>query len=188
MSKLLKNHKELVFILTILSLILVFMVILTTSLAFFNDREEISGNIQLGELDYVIEVNNFNVSLLLPGDEIDIDVTIKNQVDNKNNLIPFYFRFKILNGEEDYNSNLIFIQSGENYIKSDNYYYYKYKLLQNQSTKILEKIVIDSSLTKENVNNVNLAILVDAVQSEYGAYKEVFKDAPIEWVEFIENN
>lgn len=188
MYKLLKKHKDLVIILTIFMLILVFMVIISITFAFFKTTKNVSGEISLGELDYTINVNNISQTLLLPGDNIEVNVSIENAVKNKKDLVPFYFRFKIINGENDYNLNFINLITGDNYIVGNNFYYYKYKLNYLESAQILDRITIDENLKKEDIQNLDLSILVDAVQSEYFAYKEVFFDAPIEWLEFIENN
>ena len=187
MNKLLKKHKDLLIILTIFMLVLVFMVIISATLSFFNTSKKINGEIILGELDYTINVNNISQKLLLPGDDLKVNVNIENKVTNKSNLVSFYFRFKILNGEAPYNLSLVNLIAGENYITSNNFYYYKYKLNAGESTKILDRITIEETLEEENVQNLDLSILIDAVQSEHGAYKEVFQDAPQEWIDFIEN-
>ena len=48
--------------------------------------------------------------------------------------------------------------------------------------------MIDSALTQNESEHFNISITIDAVQSEYDAYKDVFNDAPEEWILFIENN
>lgn len=188
MNKLLKRNKDLIIISSILIILLVFMVLISSSFAYFLNSKSASGNIELSELDYNINVNNISKVYLLPGDEVEINVSIENFVEGKGELVPFYFRFKILNQDIAYNLDLIKLSADENYIKDENYYYYKYKLKYKDSAKILDKVVIDSSLTKEDILNLDISIFVDAVQSEYGAYSEVFYDAPEEWIEFIENN
>ena len=188
MYNLVKKHKDLVIILIIFFAVLVFMVILSVTFAFFQESKSLSGQITLGELDYTINVNNVSQNLLLPGDNLVVNVNIENSVNGKINLVPFYFRFKILNGENDYSLDLINLIVGEDYILGENFYYYKYKLKQGEKTQILNRITIDKNLKKEDVQDLDLSILVYAVQSEHFAYKEVFLDAPAEWIEFIENN
>ena len=102
MYNLVKKHKDLVIILIIFFAVLVFMVILSVTFAFFQESKSLSGQITLGELDYTINVNNVSQNLLLPGDNLVVNVNIENSVNGKINLVPFYFRFKILNGENDY--------------------------------------------------------------------------------------
>jgi len=187
MSKLLKKHKDLIIILAIFMLVLVFMVIISNTFAFFQISKTTNGEIILGELDYTINVNNISQTLLLPGDDIEIDVGVENFVKNKKELVPFYFRFKILNGEKNYDLNLINLMISDDYIMGNDFYYYKYKLSYGDRAKILNRITIDETLKKENIEDLNLSILVDAVQSEFGAYREVFYDAPIEWFKYIEN-
>ena len=186
MNKLFNKYKDLTFLFTILFLVSITLVVLSFSIAYFSTNKSASGGITLGELDYEIVVNNIEDKILMPGDNIDVDVTIQNSVNGKKNLVPFYFRYKILNKETDCK----FIKPAEitDFIYDGDFYYYKYKLEKNKSTNLFKKIIVDENLTQQDANDFDLLIYVDAIQSEYGAYKELFPDAPKEWVEFIENN
>lgn len=188
MIKNISKYKDLIIILSILILIIFFIIFFSTTLSYFKKTNEISGQIQLGELDYTINLNSENDKLYLPGDDVNMDLNIENKVDLKTNLIPFYFRFKIIKGNEDYNLDFITLHSSEDFILDNNFYYYKYKLNFGDKATLINKIHIDENFTNQDIKEIDLAILVDAVQSEYGAYKEVFDDAPVEWIEFIENN
>lgn len=188
MNNLFSKNRDLIIILFILFLIIFFAILFTETLSFFKSNNEANGIVQLGELDYTINVSNISKNTVMPGDLIELDVNIENKVEGKNNLVPFYFRFKILKGEDDYGLDFIEILSPNNFIKDDNYCYYKYKLLSGQKATLINSIKIDEKFSNQEIDELNLSILIDAVQSEYGAYKEIFPDAPSEWVEFIENN
>lgn len=188
MNKLLKKHKDLIIILVIFVFVLVFMVIISSTFAYFKNDKNVIGEIKLGELDFEILTDATTFKNLLPGDSVNYNVKIENKVANKKNLVPFYFRFKIANNDNEKFLNLINFNTGINYIKKDNFYYYKNKLNVGESVKLVDKIQINTEMTNKDINAINFIILVEAVQSENGAFKEIFEDAPEEWIEFIENN
>lgn len=184
MNSFFNKNKDLIYLFSILFLFSIFLVVVSFSIAYFTSIKNITGNIQLGELDFEILVDTKDANNIMPGDELDININVGNKVANKKNLIPFYFRFCFLdNGIK----NIIDFKKNDNFIKDDNYYYYKYKVKVNDTVNLINSIKINESLSQNEVKSLSLEIMVDAVQSEYGAYKEVFKDAPKEWIEFIEN-
>ena len=103
-------------------------------------------------------------------------------------MVPFYFRFKIINGDENYNSNFFSLTTSKDFISDNNFYYYKNKVKFGDKVELIKNLIIDTEFSDQNLKSLNISILVDAVQSEFGGYKEIFYDAPLEWVEFIENN
>lgn len=175
-----KFDKQLYILLAILLIVLFFMVIIGSSLAYFSRNEKISGNIQLGELDFNI-VWDIPASVVMPGDSVNTNVKIENKVEGKENLIPFYFRFQITS------SNFISLNYDKTkFIYDENFYYYKYKVQPNEETLLFNSFAISKDLRESDT--LSLGVIVEAVQSEYGAFKEFFTDAPTQWVEFIENN
>lgn len=186
MKKLLNKRKYIIVLLAIIFFLL-FLFIFST-IAFFSASKKAEGDITLQELDYQILIDNNSKNLIVPGDNLDISVVLENKVENKNNLVPFYFRFKILNGLDDYNSSHVTLTTCDDFVFDNNFFYYKFKLNFQESVEIVKNIILDKNLTQQNVEELNLQILVEAVQSEFDAYKEIFFDAPSEWVEFIENN
>jgi len=188
MDKFIKKNKDIIILSIILIILVVFMALTTTTFSYFSKATSAGGQIQLGELDYEIVVNNMPVDKLMPGDDINIDVSVVNAVNGKTNLVPFYFRFKIFNNNENYSSQFITLTSGDNFILDNNYYYYKYKVNSGNSVRLIRNLQIDTALTQEDAENIDIEMLVEAVQSEYGAYEEVFDDAPQAWIDFIENN
>lgn len=188
MLNILKKHYDLTIILSILLVVFIFMVTISYTFAFFFSNKSITGTIILGELDYdVVIVNNQNDNIM-PGDNVDVNIKIVNAVNGKSNLVPFYFRFKFLCGDNIYDKELIHFIHSNNYICDDEYCYYKYKVETGETVNILDYIMIDSALTQNESEHFNISITIDAVQSEYDAYKDVFNDAPEEWILFIENN
>lgn len=177
-----KTKKKEIIILSIILLSTIFLLlILGATFSYFNKNKDISGQIQLGELDFTVNTSAYN-NFVMPGDSINLTATISNKVEGKNNLIPFYFRFKLSNNEE-YSITL----NTDNFVLGqDEYYYYKFKLAPNSSATLFSSIKIDENITSQT--SVDVSIIVDAVQSEYGAYLEIFENAPQEWIDFIENN
>ena len=186
MNKNKKEYKDLTFLITIVLLISLSFVVLSFTIAYFASNDIKQGDITLGELDFDIVTTYTETKKIMPGDEVDVSAKIVNSVKNKKNLVPLYFRFKVLNGENFY--NFITLNVDEKYIYDGNYYYYKYKVQKDKSAIMFDKIIISDKLTEKDVEDLGLILTVDAVQSEYGAYKDEFSDAPKEWVDFIENN
>ncbi|MBE5746097.1 MAG: hypothetical protein E7359_02290 [Clostridiales bacterium] len=188
MFNILKKHKDLVIILSLLVLFVVFAIFVSSTLTFFKNNSSVKGEVQLGELDFTINVTNFTNKNYMPGDEIDINVNIENKVENKEFLIPFYFRFSFID-EFNYLKTFLKANLEENFIYDNKeYYYYKYKVNVNDKVKLINGIRIDKNFTDQTIKEIDISVIIDAVQSEYGAYKEIFYDAPTEWIEFIENN
>ena len=187
MKKILKKHKELVIILLFFFLLVFFMVILAFTFSYFSSKENIKGEITLGEVDFDFSIISGQTDNIMPGDTVDIDVSLQNYVDGKNNLIPFYFRFKLISNA----SELTFVKPiiDENkYIVGEDYCYYKNKVTVNEKVQIIDGIYFDTQMEQQDADTFELEILVEAVQSEFGAYKEVFPEAPQEWIDVIENS
>lgn len=181
-----KNNKTILIALIAITFFL--LEILIVSLAFYSQKKQSYGEIQLGELDFEIKISLTDDIVCLPGDSVNLSIEIVNKVLNKTNLIPFYFRFKILNGNEDFSNEYFSLENAENFVYDGNYFYYKHKMEKFDTAKLINQIVIPTYFNYLDAENFNLQVLVDAVQSEFGAYKEVFPDAPQEWTTFIENN
>ncbi len=187
-KRLIKENKDLIIILAIITIVIIFMFTISFTLSFFKKQIDSSGEITLGELDYNILINYDTSNEIMPGDDVELSIKVENKVKNKPNLVPFYFRFEILNGSEEYDPSLITLLNADDYIYYGNFWYYKHKVLKNETANLLKSIHIDEELTQNESEYFDLQVLVEAVQSEHGAYKEVFEDAPEEWKRFVENN
>lgn len=186
MNKVLKKHKDLIIIMLFLSIVVVFMVLISLTYSFFAVKNTVKGEIVLGELDFQIISNTSIKEKIMPGDTVKIDLILYNNFPQKNNLIPFYFRFKLLTG--DFDRNLIKTSFVENdYIQDNDYYYFKGKVNVNDSVNLIDSLTFDGKMSQIDAKIFDLQVQVEAVQSEYDAYKEIFYDAPTEWVELIEN-
>lgn len=172
------KRKELLIILIMITCIAMLLIFLGSTFSFFKNEKTAQGQIQLGELDFTIQTSS-NATSIMPGDKVDVLAEISNKVLGKTHLIPFYFRFK-LTDSENYEANI----SANNFILGeDNFYYYKYKLLPDKKVQLFSSIKIKESLISENY--IDVAIYVEAVQSEHDAYLEIFDNAPSEWLNFI---
>lgn len=181
-----KKDSKTIMIVVLASLIF-FIEIITLSVAYFDQSKKAGGEIRLGELDFNILTEISNSNEILPGDDVEMKISVQNYAQNKQNLVPFYFRFKILNNDEEYDKDLITFFDENDFIYSNGYYYFKQKLEFNKICKLTKSIKISPELSQKQSEEFDLKILVDAVQSEYGAYKDVFFDAPQEWISIIEN-
>lgn len=183
-----KSNNEFTLMITIIALAIFVIEILAISFAFFEKNTKVTGQITLGELDYDIVVNSsLENKTIMPSDNVDLNVSIINSVGKKSNLIPFYFRFQILNGEDNFDKDFVVLENDDDFIYDNYYFYYKYKLKFNEEAKLIKQIQIPSYFTEQDAQNFDLQLEVDAIQSEHGAYKDVFYDAPSEWLRFIEN-
>jgi len=183
-----KKNNEFTLLITIIALAIFIIEILTISFAFFETNTKATGQITLGELDYDIVVNSsLQDKIIMPADNVDLNISIINSVDKKSNLIPFYFRFQILNGENKFDKDFVILENDDDFIYDNFYFYYKYKLKFKEEAKLIKQIQIPSYFTELDAQNFDLQLEVDAVQSENEAYKDVFYDAPSEWLRFIEN-
>lgn len=176
-----RKRKELLIILFFLALTTILILLLGTTFSYFKSNRTIQGQIQLGELDFTVETSS-SEKTIMPGDTINVTAKILNKVTGKTRLIPFYFRFKITDSE-NFNAN---INLNDFILGEDEFYYCKYKILPNANQQLFSTISINKNLTSGSL--INVSIYIEAVQSEYQAYIEVFKNAPLEWIEFIENN
>ena len=167
-KRLIKENKDLIIILAIITIVIIFMFTISFTLSFFKKQIDSSGEITLGELDYNILINYDTSNEIMPGDDVELSIKVENKVKNKPSLIT------LLNSDD--------------YIYDGNFWYYKHKVLKNETANLLKSIHIDEELTQNESEYFDLQVLVEAVQSEHGAYKEVFEDAPEEWKRFVENN
>lgn len=179
-----KTKKTIIFI-SIVSGIIIFSLILFLTVSYFSSSKNIAGNITLGELDFNILVSSKSEKLLA-GDYAEVNVTLENKVNNKN-LVPFYFRFCILNNNENYSNNFVSLLNNENFTKSEKYFYYNNIVNINETIFLINKLFIDENFSEEDAKNSNFEIFIEAVQAGDEAYKEVFYDAPKEWFNEIKN-
>lgn len=159
----------------------ILILLLGSTFSYFKKDSAISGQIQLGELDFIVETAS-SQETIMPGDTINLTAEILNKVAGKTRLIPFYFRFK-LTDSENYAAN---INSNKYILGEDGFYYYKFKLKPNAKEELFSNLLVGKNITSGKA--MDLAIYIDAVQSDYQAYIDVFENAPPEWIEFIENN
>ena len=190
-----KNNTKNAFFLLIFFIFLSFFLLILTTLAFFSSTNSASGSITLGELDFIIYENQLQQNSVLPNGSLGKTVSIINSRNasgtNYQNLCPFLFRFDFdvfVNDEidEDLKERIILVQNANQYVFDSNYYYFLNVLNQNQTVNLCNAINFDSSIGNEyQGKDINIVFYVDAIQSENGAYQEVWLDAPDEWVEQI---
>ena len=176
-----RKKKKTIILIQILLCATIFLLLLGITFSYFKKDAKTEGQIQLGELDFTIQTSKIS-QVIMPGDNIDLNSQIINKVSGKNKLIPFYFRFK-LTDDENYE---VIVNANDYILGNDNFYYCKQKLLPNASQQLFSSLKISENIQK--AISLDVAIYVEAVQSEHQAYLEIFNNAPQEWIDFIENN
>lgn len=175
------KQKEFLIMLSISVFVTLLILLISSTFSYFKSNKTILGQIQLGELDFSIETSKIN-DIIMPGDTIDLTVSVLNKVEGKERLIPFYFRFKT-SDNDNYQLN---VDLNNFILGEDGFYYCKYKVEPYKSQLLFTNINIDKNVTAEQT--IEFGILVEAVQSEYQAYLDIFDSAPPDWIDFIENN
>ena len=135
------------FYIILVFLLIALEVVLITSIAFFNEKKIAQGNIMLGELDFNVETKFEPNMYALPNSSILCFMNLKNTKENGeyNNLIDFYFRFKI---EGICNNKIIYLIPNfllENWYFDNEYYYYKNIVHKNENVGICNNVIIDKN-------------------------------------------
>lgn len=187
------NSKDLIILLSII-LLVIFSNLVIISFAYLSNFKKIQGTITLGEIDFSIEEAAKTNILVTPNNLIDKVVYVGNfrnlNPKDFNGLTSFFFRFNIKVLLEDTISeeltNSIFIFSDADFYNDNNYYYYIGSLDAGQTVNLCNKILFNNLIdNKYQQKQIKLQFTVDAVQSQYDAYKEVWQDYPPEWEQKI---
>ena len=199
-----KSQKN-ILIWLIFSLILVLLLIVTITTAYFSNSKNSSGTIQLGEIDFTIFENNVTFQNIVPAQTINKTVSISNSRDEAGrdvrNLGAILFRFTfsaITNdlgedvGSQNVNNfsleNLASIVTNDDYTFCDGYYYFNGILMPSEQTYLCSGISFSSLIGNEfQDRGISLIFNVEAIQAENEAYIELWPEAPSNWVSIIEH-
>lgn len=174
------NKKFITVFIIFLSLTLIAFISIT--FAYFKSEINLKGNITLGELDFTLNSSFEENMFALPNSTIKCELELVNQKENGqfNNLIPFYFRFRI---DAVSNSENVVINPNINadlFFNDGEFYYFKNVVEQNTAVNICKSVVIDKN-TGNNVQGylMEINLLFEAIQ--YNAASDI-------WGEEISNN
>ena len=193
-----KSQKNMVLWL-IFALILVFLlIVIIITTAYFSSHNTAGGNLRLGELDFSIYENRESFDDIVPSQTINKSLTIVNarniQGTNVNNLCSILFRYSIsvfINGVESAEVNdkiKLEFNNNQNYIFSNGLYYYNSVLNPSNTVNLCDAMTFSSDIGNSLQNqSFSIVFNVEAIQAENEAYKELWLDAPNEWLEIIEN-
>ncbi len=192
-----KNQNAVIFWLAV-GFFAILLIIIAITAAYFSNQKSSSGQITLGELDFTLYENQSNFQNVMPSQNIAKSVSIVNAKNasgtNYQNLCPMFFKFSldvfVDEERDDYLANLItpsFISSN-NYTQSGKEFYYNNVLNQGEVANLCDGLqfshIIDNQYQDKSLN---IVFNVNAIQSQNGAYLELWQDAPAEWIEAIEN-
>lgn len=176
----------------ILASLLVFVIILTATLAYFSRDKNVQGQIRLGDIDFSVFSNQIEINDIVPGDVFDNSVSLVNARDvagrDKNGLCSIFVRYNL---NEDINENVVapVFLSSNFWTKQGDTYYYNYPIAPGDSINLCDKIKFSEFADNSYQNSkIQLTFDVDAIQAENDAYKELWPNSPIEWQQKIESN
>ena len=171
----------------ILSVLLVATVSIGITLAYFSSSVGVLGDITLGNpVNISITQGGSAVSSLtfssdtLPGTVYDQEIGVSAPANTSNALV----RAKLTISNTQGATTNVEASTTSDWVKhTDNYYYYKGVLSENQSIVFVEKITIPTSLTNEDANkSFNIDVIVEAIQQANNAANAVWTSAPTDWL------
>ena len=171
----------------ILSVLLVATVSIGITLAYFSSSVGVLGDITLGNpVNISITQGGSAVSSLtfssdtLPGTVYDQEIGVSAPANTSNALV----RAKLTISNTQGATTNVEASTTSDWVKhTDNYYYYKGVLSENQSIVFVEKITIPTSLTNEDANkSFNIDVIVEAIQEANNAANTVWTSAPTDWL------
>ena len=81
------------------------------------------------------------------------------------------------------------LENSEDFVRADDYVYYCNKIDAGQKIALFDKIKFGTEIGNiMQQKSVKVNVLVDALQAENEAYLDVWKDAPLAWLEKIKKN
>ena len=193
-----KSQKNMV-IWLIFSLILTILLIVVITTAYFSSQKSGSGTITLGELDFTLFENETSFQNIVPFQTINKSITISNSRDqsghNTQNLCSILFRFQFYVAAQNQNQQnvesldgLVSINQNASYTYSDGFYYYNGVLSPSQQTNLFDSLTFSSLIDNQfQDKNISLIFNVEAIQAENEAYKELWLDAPVEWLALMQD-
>ena len=182
----------------VFSLIFVILLIVIVTTAYFSNQKNSSGTITLGELDFTLFENNLSFQNVVPTDTIAKIITISNSRDtngnNTQNLCSILFRFQFSAEAKSQDElflqsldDLVYLKQNSSYTFCDNYYYYNGVLNPSQQVNLCDSLTFSNIIGNEfQDKDISLMFNVEAIQAENEAYKELWLDAPEEWLAIME--
>ena len=83
---------------------------------------------------------------------------------------------------------LVSINQNSNYTYSDGFYYYNGVLSPSEQINLCDSLTFSSLIDNQfQDKNISLIFNIEAIQAENEAYKEIWSDAPYEWMEIIDS-
>lgn len=171
----------------ILSVLLVATVSIGITLAYFSSSVGVLGDITLGNpVNISITQGGSAVSSLtfssdaLPGTVYDQEIGVSAPANTSNALI----RAKLTISNTQGATTNVEATTTNDWIKhTDNYYYYKGTLSENESISFIDKITIPTSVPNADANKtLNVNVIVEAIQQANNTANAVWTSAPADWL------
>ena len=193
-----KNNTNLAILFIISTFVFVGVVVAVTT-AYFSNTSNVAGSIQLGELDFSLTSNCVaQNNILLPNSYVGLSTSITNSRDengtNYNNLCKILYNFSVYavvddQIDDDITQFLWYQIDNEKYIQDDNgTFYYVGFVNAGENEVLFDNVFLDSEIGNEyQGKELQFFVNINAIQAENDAYKELWNDAPDEWLDEIEN-
>ena len=165
-------------------------IIIISSVAYFSNQKTVSGTITLGELDFSIGESEITDVLVVPSSTTQHSVFVGNfrYNDEKDfkNLCGIYFRYswQILVDKvyDEHLTKLVKVLTSDDYLSDGNWVYFCKTLSRGEKTDICSGFQFVEEIGNEYQNkSVEVVFMIDAVQADNIAYKEVWNDYSSQW-------
>ena len=192
MKRIYKEQISIVIIILIATILLCLLVVF--SVAYLNVKNDLGGVIAVGDISIFVERENEDQTSIVPGADISQNVTVFNarKRDDFDKLCPVLLRFDInvlVDGILDdtlYQYITPIFANMSDFTQDGKLYYYNDVLSPGESVNICKSLHFDNQIG--NVyqgKSVQVNFVVDAIQSQNGAYLEEWSDAPKNWQQLI---
>lgn len=187
------NRSDLVIFAIILATVFLFNFIII-SFAFFSNKQILSGNITLGEIDFSIVESGDDSVLALPSHTIQKSIVVGNyRNSNKldySGLGGFFLRFSVKMLVDNVASDTLLQNTSflgqQNFVRYKQYYYFCGELKAGQEVQLFDKIEFSNKVdNKFQQKKVVVDLCIEAIQSQNNAYLELWPDFPPEWQQQI---
>lgn len=191
------TRKKQLYIAIVFFALIVFCVVFIVSLAYFSNTKNAQGGITLGELDFCIFEDDKKIENLLPGQMVDKKIYVANSRDkfqkDFSGLCDILIRFNVSIDGDDVPADvkkLVDVKfSSDDFVRGEDYIYFCNKIDAGQKIALFDQIEFGTDIGNiMQQKKIDIKVVVDALQAENEAYLDVWKDAPLDWLEKIKKN
>lgn len=197
MEKISKDSLNLT-ILFVVAFFIFVLIIVSVTTAYFSSNNTAQGTIQLGELDFSLTSTSAQSDIVMPNSYVGQSTSIINSRDqngnNYSNLCSILYNFSVYATiddqiDDELTDYLWYQIDDQKYIQADDgAFYYVGFLNAGESETLFNDVFLDAQIGNEyQGKSLKFYVNINAIQAENDAYKELWNDAPEEWIDAIED-